>query len=80
MNKEQLLEEKLKIESTLNRIGQKTSETGDWIVRPDAGDGVHADAVDNADITEDYEEKIAVLKVLEEQLQSIDAALAALEE
>jgi len=75
----QRLEEMLtEVVEDLNAIGNQT-ETGDWVVRPSEGDGTTADAVDNADITEDFEESIAVLKVLEARHAQIKKALAAIE-
>lgn len=62
----------------LNTIGVQTAN-GDWMVRPDTGDGDRADHVDNADLTEDFEESIAVLKVLEERHAQIQKALLAIE-
>ncbi len=77
--KERLLAEQAEIELELNHLGHKVPGQDDWIARPDAGDGEHADPVDNADITEDYEEKLAILKVLEERHAQVKKALAAIE-
>ncbi len=68
------------LEKELSSIGHRIPNSNDWMVLPDEGDGSKADAVDNADITEDFEEKIAVLKVLEKQYQQILEALKALED
>jgi RNA polymerase-binding transcription factor DksA len=73
------LEEMLaEVVEELNTIGVQTKD-GDWMVRPEPGDGDTADPVDNADITEEFEESIAVLKVLEERHAQIQKALAAIE-
>ena len=78
--KQKLLTMKQELETELSSLGRKVNESGDWIVVPDEGDGTTADPIDNADITEDFEEKIAVLKVLEERYLQIQKALAAIEE
>jgi RNA polymerase-binding transcription factor DksA len=72
--KELLLEERKQLEKDLNALGM-LDENGGWSVRPDEGDGTHADPVDNADATEDFEEKIARLNVLEKQHVQIGRAL-----
>ena len=77
--KETLLHMQSEIEKELSGLGRKVGE-GDWIAVPDTGDGTTADPIDNADITEDYEEKIAVLKVLEERYAQVGKALNAIEE
>ena len=77
--KEQLLAKKEQLEKELSTLGQRIPGRDDWMVRPDEGDGVTADPIDNADITEDFEEKIAVLKVLERQYSQIADALLAIE-
>lgn len=78
--KKQLIQTKKEITEELNGLGRKISDNGDWIALPDQGDGTTADTVDNADITEDYEEKIAVLKILEERYHTVDRALEAIED
>ena len=76
--KTKLVAEREAIENDLNNLGNKTSD-GSWMVVPDAGDGTHADSIDNADITEDFEEKVARLNVLEAQHAQILKALTAIE-
>lgn len=76
--KQKLVIEKKSLETDLNNLGIK-GDDGSWMVVPDTGDGVHADAVDNADITEDFEEKIARLNVLEAQYNQVLKALSAIE-
>lgn len=78
--KEQLLTIKQEIEKELNALGRKVSDDGDWIAVPDEDDGNHADPIDNADHVEDYEEKIAVLKVLEERYRYVARALSAIDD
>ena len=78
--KQILLDTKAHIEDELSSLGRKLSDKGDWIVVPDVGDGTRADPIDNADIVEDFEEKIAVLKVLEERYAQVGKALAAIED
>jgi DnaK suppressor protein len=74
--KQKLLLEKEKLEQDLNNLGVQ-SETGSWMVLPDESDGTFADEVDNADLAEDYEEKIARLNVLETQHAQVLKALHA---
>jgi RNA polymerase-binding transcription factor DksA len=82
MNREdqkiKLITEKDALEKNLNALGI-LGEDGSWMVVPDEGDGTHADSIDNADITEDFEEKIARLNVLESQYVQVKKALAAIE-
>lgn len=76
--KVKLLAEKEALENDLNVLGRK-GKNGSWMVVPDEGDGTHADPIDNADIAEDFEEKIARLDVLEAQYTQITKALAAID-
>ena len=73
-----LLEMKASLEEELSAIGRKVGD-GDWAAVPDEGDGDTSDPIDNADITEDFEEKIAVLKVLEARYNQVAKALLAIE-
>ena len=73
-----LIAEKEALEKDLNNLGV-VGEDGSWMVVPDAGDGTHADPIDNADVTEDFEEKIARLNVLEAQYNQVTKALTAIE-
>lgn len=72
-----LQKEQLELVHDLDLIGNKTTD-GSWMVVPDADDGTHADPIDNADSTEDYEEKIARLNVLEAQHAQVKKALDAI--
>ena len=74
-----LLEQQAKLEHELDVLGTRDSRGG-WSVRPDEGDGAHADPIDNADIAEDFEEKIARLNVLEIQHAQILKALEAIKD
>jgi RNA polymerase-binding transcription factor DksA len=76
--KTKLAAEKLTLREDLDTLGVQDDQGG-WSVRPDEGDGVMADPVDNADITEDFEEKIARLNVLEAQYGQVLKALVAVE-
>lgn len=76
--KVKLLTEQKELEIDLNSLGRK-AEGDSWIVVPDVGDGTHADPVDNADVTEDFEEKVARLNVLEKQHAQVLKALFAIE-
>lgn len=73
-----LRKEQQDLEEKLNNIGRKT-DAGDWMVVPDEGDDSTADPIDNADITEDYEEKLARFNLLEKEYQQIQKALTAIE-
>jgi RNA polymerase-binding transcription factor DksA len=76
--KAKLLVEQKELIKDLDSLGRRTSNGG-WMVVPDEGDGNYADDVDNADIVEDFEEKIARLNVLESQHTQIQKALDAIE-
>ncbi len=76
--KAKLLEEKSTLENDLDALGVR-DDNGGWSVRPDEGDGTHADPIDNADATEDFEEKIARLNVLEKQYAQVNRALSAID-
>jgi len=73
-----LLQQLVNIEEDLDALGVR-DEKGDWMVRPDEGDGTKADPIDNADITEDFEEKVARLDVLERQYTQIKQAIDAID-
>ena len=72
-----LLKQKAELENELSSLGRKDKQ-GSWMVVPDEGDGNYADSVDNADITEDFEEKVARLEVLEAQHAQVEKALKAI--
>jgi len=76
--KRKLLQEQSALETDLDALGER-DQNGGWSVRPDEDDGTHADPIDNADTTEDFEEKIARLNVLEKQYAQVVKALAAIE-
>lgn len=76
--KTKLLAQAQELETELDGIGTKTQD-GDWVVQPDQDDGTHADPIDNADTTEDFEEKIARLNVLEKQYVQVQKALSAID-
>ena len=78
--KNHLLTEQQELEEELSSLGRKVNDQGDWIAVPDVSDGTLADPIDNADITEDFEEKIAVLKVLEKRHAQVKKALTSIEE
>ena len=73
-----LLAMKEELEKELGLLGRKISDSGDWIVVLEDNEGSKADPVDNADIAEEYEEKLAVLNVLEERYQQVSKALLAI--
>jgi RNA polymerase-binding transcription factor DksA len=75
--KTRLLTKQQELVEELNHIGIKSPD-GSWMVIPDKDDGTHADSVDNADTTEDFEEKIVRLNVLEIQHAQVQKALGAI--
>jgi RNA polymerase-binding transcription factor DksA len=75
-----LLTMKEDLERELSLLGTRVSENGDWIVVPEETDGAMADPIDNADITEDYEEKLAILRVLDERHRQISHALDSIQQ
>jgi len=72
--KKLLQQEEKELLNDLNSLGRQR-EDGSFMVIPDEGDGDHADSNDNADVTEDFEEKIARLTVLEAQYTQVKKAL-----
>ena len=52
--KAKLLQEQTNLENDLDLLGPRDLNGG-WSVRPDEDDGTHADPIDNADMTEDFE-------------------------
>ncbi len=75
-----LLEKKQNLEHELESLGRKRDENGDWIAVPEEHDGLQADDLDNANLTEAYEENLAIFSVVEERYNQINKALTALEE
>lgn len=75
--KKLLTQQRDSLERELSNLGRKDNQ-GSWIVVPDEGDGNYADPIDNADVTEDFEEKIARLEVLEAQYTQVEKALKAI--
>ena len=75
----QLQNERDNLEKELNALATQDKQ-GDFMVRPDKGDGITVDSIDNADITEDFEEKIARLNVLEKQYKQVLKALEVLKQ
>lgn len=78
--KEKLLVHKAELDKELSSLGTKISSGGDWMVRREEGDGNNSDPLDDADRTENFEEKIAVLKVLEERYTQLNRALQAIKD
>lgn len=78
LQKQKLEEEKALLTAELSKIARQ-EETGNWVAVPDQGDGERADELDNADLTEEYEERIAILRPLETQYIQVQKALKAIE-
>ena len=79
-HKQRLEEELARLVSELGKIARQEA-TGNWVATPDLGDeGSHADELDNADLRGSYQERIGLVRVLEEQYIQINKALAAIED
>lgn len=78
--KKTLLENKASLEEELSSLGRELSEGGDWVVVPNKQQDNYADPLDEAEVTEELEEDLAVLQVLEAQYQQVQKALKAIEE
>lgn len=75
--KEKLLAEKNTLETELAAVGQKNPDNPkDW--EPTAGDvgEISADPNDRADQVEEYEERAAIERPLEDRLNSVNEALS----
>lgn len=77
VQKQKLEDEKKLVQIELLKIARQES-TGNWVAVPEQGDGAFADELDNADLTEEYEERIAIVKILEQQYTQIETALRAI--
>lgn len=74
--KGKLTEEKNRLENELQNLGRKLDDHGDWIAIPEVEeDGFRADKNENADQVEDFQERVAVLSVLEQQYADVIDAL-----
>ncbi len=58
--KQKLITEKEILEKDLNALGRKIDQNGDWVIVPDHRKEEHADVLDEANLTEDLEERLAV--------------------
>lgn len=77
--KKKLEEEKATLTKELGTIARFNAETNMWEASPEASVGDDADSNSNADRFEDYEEKTATLKPLQERLDQVEKALAKIE-
>ncbi len=77
--KQKLITEKEVLEKDLNALGRKIDQNGDWVVVPDHGSDERADTLDESNLTEDLEERVAVLNVLEKRHSQVERALRAIE-
>ena len=77
--KNKLIEEKALIESELGGVAIKHEETGVWEAKPVEETYTEADENDQADRTEDYEERSALVNTLGDRLNDVIAALADIE-
>lgn len=78
--KQLLEEEQIQLESELNTVGEKTTSDGDnWV--PTMGENApeeSADPIDVADRVEEYAERVGIEGPLEERLDNVKMALAAI--
>jgi len=77
--KQRLILEKEAIEKDLDAMGRTINKNGDWVALPEMGDGGRADDLDNANLVEEFEEKLAVFDILESRHEQIERALRAIE-
>ncbi len=77
--KEKLVSEKETIEKDLNGLGRKLNDDGDWAIVPDGRSEEFLDPLDEANLTEELTEKIAVLNILEKRYEQVERALRAIE-
>lgn len=78
-NIKQKLEEEVKLlESELASLG-RVDHTGDWEATPEVQSAPEADENDQADRSEDFEERSSTLNVLESRLVDIKVALDKIE-
>ena len=75
-----LLTEQLEaVTNELKTIAHQDKETGDWIATPEADSRGNADENVGADVTEDWNERRAVLEQLEIRYRNITRALKKIE-
>lgn len=73
--KEKLEQELHTVVSELQTIAAQNSETGDWVAVPDTTDNVSADTNVQADTTEEWNTRRAIVSQLETRYQNITRAL-----
>lgn len=77
--KKLLEEERERLEAELSGVAERSAEDPeDWVATPPTDLDTQSDPNDAADDIEEYGERIAIEKPLEEQLKSVNAALAAM--
>jgi RNA polymerase-binding transcription factor DksA len=73
--------EKSRLEEELGGLGHKFTANGDWVATPEEGHtGFLPDNQDNADQVEEYQERVAMLSVLEQEYNDVMIALKKMEE
>lgn len=77
--KQKLVSELETLEKDLHGLGRELNENGDWVAVVDNSRDEHIDPLDDANITEEVEDKIAVLSVLEKRYAQVKKALEAIE-
>jgi DnaK suppressor protein len=74
-----LEEERERLEEELSGVAERSAEDPEgWVATPPTDLDTQADPNDAADDIEDYVERAAIEKPLEEQLRAVNAALAAM--
>ena len=78
--KKRLEDEKKKLEEELSSVAERNpADPTDWVATPPTDLDTQADPIDAADDIEDYAERMGLEAPLEEQLKTVNAALAAIE-
>ncbi len=73
---QKLIEEKNRLTEKLRSIAKRDEHTGEWQAQSSDVTEHDADANDNADRFEDFEEKSSLIIPLEKQLHEVENALA----
>ncbi len=75
-----LEEEKERLIRELQKRGYELELKHDWVVRIEEGEEEHTDPLDEAQLTEDLENKIAEFSVIEKEYRAVEDALKRLEQ
>lgn len=78
--KQELLVKLNHLTTELSEIALHTEETDDWEALPTGTESSEADSIDEADVVEEWNERRAVVAVLEVDYRNVKRALAKIEE